>query len=113
MKTEKFQLKDHIARRVRTLRTEKNLSQEKLTEMADLGNNYLYKLENKRLNARLDTIDKLVEALDVSPAEFFNFPPSDSRNHELYELMEEIEELPAAQKKLFIKGVRILLQSLK
>lgn len=41
------------------------MTQEYLAEKADLGFNYIYRLENKQLNVKLETIEKIIQALEV------------------------------------------------
>lgn len=51
------------------LRTEKGLSQEQLSGLAGISRSHLALLENGRKTARLDTLWKLAEALDVTADE--------------------------------------------
>lgn len=54
--------------RLRELRLEQDLSQEKLAEMAGLHRNYVGVLERAEQSATLDAICKLATALKVRPA---------------------------------------------
>ncbi|HWZ99603.1 MAG TPA: helix-turn-helix transcriptional regulator [Candidatus Dormibacteraeota bacterium] len=53
--------------RLRELREQRNLSQEKLAEMADLHRNYVGNLERGKSNVSLLTIVKLARSLNVKP----------------------------------------------
>jgi len=58
---------DHL----RELRDRRNLSQQRLSELAGLNRNYVSDVERGRRNPCLGNIVKIAEALDVSPSELF------------------------------------------
>jgi transcriptional regulator with XRE-family HTH domain len=58
-----------LGRRVRTLRTAKGLSQEKLAEKAKVHRTYVGSLERGERNVALINIVRLADALEVDPSE--------------------------------------------
>jgi len=64
-----------FGKRLRELRLERELSQEKLAEMADLHRNYVGVLERGVQSASLDAICKLAAALRVKPADLLDTLP--------------------------------------
>jgi len=64
-----------FAKRLRELRLERGLSQEKLAEIAGLHRNYVGVLERSVSSATLDAIYKLAAALKVRPAELLENLP--------------------------------------
>ena len=56
-----------FGKRVRQLRLERNLSQEKLAELADLHRNYVGGVERGERNVSLVNIVKLVHGLNIRP----------------------------------------------
>lgn len=61
-----------VKNRVKELRTERNLTQEKLCELTGLSRTTLSKIENnKEVNVNTRTIAKLSEVLEADPFEIF------------------------------------------
>jgi transcriptional regulator with XRE-family HTH domain len=58
-----------FGKRLRELRLERKISQEKLAEMASLHRNYVGVLERGGQSPSLDAICKLASALKIKPAE--------------------------------------------
>ena len=57
----------NLSSNLKKLRETKKLSQEKLARLADVANNTIIKIEaSKNLNPTLDTLKKIVKALEVS-----------------------------------------------
>jgi transcriptional regulator with XRE-family HTH domain len=64
-----------FGKRLRELRQQRGVSQEKLAEMADLHRNYVGVLERGVQSASLDAICKLARALKVRPSELLSTIP--------------------------------------
>ena len=68
-------MRDEILRlfgeRLRELRTERNLSQERLAELAGLDRNYIGQIERAERNVALVNIVRIAKALEVGPGELF------------------------------------------
>lgn len=60
-----------FGQRIRTLRQNRGLSQERLAELAAVHRTYVSSLERGERNVGLDNIYAIAEALGVSPAELF------------------------------------------
>lgn len=56
--------------RLRTIRVQRGLSQERLAQVAELDRTYISSCEAGRRNVTLKTLFRLAEALDVDPAVF-------------------------------------------
>jgi len=66
-------LRQMIGKKIRAYRKEGKLSLRDLAAMTDVGFSWLAKLEKGRINFGIDSLAKLLEALDVRPSELFEF----------------------------------------
>lgn len=62
---------DNVGQRIKSLRNEQELSQEKLALKADIDRTYLAGAEQGKRNISLKSLEKIVTALGVSFEEFF------------------------------------------
>ena len=58
-------LRAYIGKRIRILRIQKNMTQQQLEEYADLPLKYAYKLENLEPNIKIQTLEKIMSALEA------------------------------------------------
>ena len=101
-------LKEFVAKQIRHLRLEKGFTQEYLAEKAELGFNYIY----KQLNVKVDTIEKIMQALDVDVNTFFNVEMQ-QRETEFNQLIEDIEHLPKEKREPIIKALRSIIKQVE
>lgn len=62
---------DEVGQRIKTIRNEQGLSQEKLALKAEIDRTYLAGVEMGKRNISLKSLDKIIKALDVSFEDFF------------------------------------------
>ena len=67
-------LRQTVAKNLKRLRRDKNLSQEELAHRAQIDRTYVSSLERCQYAATLDVIEKLAVELDVDPAELLMSP---------------------------------------
>ena len=65
-------VKSRVASRIRELREARNLTQEQLAWKANVDRTYMNHVENGKRNISIDTLDKIVQGLEVSFNEFFS-----------------------------------------
>lgn len=65
-------IKEKIGQRIKELRTEKKLSQEEVANTADMERSFMTHIESGRRNISVETLQRILTALDVSFQEFFN-----------------------------------------
>lgn len=66
---------DDVGKRIRLLRNERGISQEKLALKAGIDRTYLTGIESGKRNVTIVSIEKIVNALDISMKDFWNFEP--------------------------------------
>ena len=65
-------IKQKVGNRIRELRKDLELSQEALALKAEVDRTYVTDVENGRRNVSLEILERLIKALNVSVADFFN-----------------------------------------
>lgn len=115
MKTKHY-LQRYIAQKVKYLRKKQNMSQEELSERADLGLKYINQLENQNVNLTIHSLEKVISALELTPEEFFNFDslesssdPNDSLS--LKRVNMKIKQLPVGKREKILTIFEDLLDS--
>lgn len=65
-------LKEKIGQRIKQLRKDLDLSQEALGYKAEVDRTYVTDVENGRRNVSVEILERLIKALEVNVADFFN-----------------------------------------
>jgi len=81
----KQSLRKYVGKRIRLLRLKKGFTQEQIEERADLGTNYVYKLEHLETNITINTLEKVMNALECDISSFFDITKKDE-NPEIFEV---------------------------
>ena len=66
-------IKAKVGKRIKDLRNKLGISQEELAFRSDIHRTYIASLEVGKRNVSIETLEKVVNALEVSLSEFFNF----------------------------------------
>ena len=62
-----------VGNRIKELRKQRGLSQEKLANNCELDRTYVASVENGKRNISIINLEKIVKALNVTLKEFFDF----------------------------------------
>ncbi|MED3995300.1 helix-turn-helix domain-containing protein [Peribacillus sp. NPDC096447] len=62
-----------IGKNIKTIRKQKNLTQEALSEMCGLQTSFLAGIERGDRNITLQTLERIIDGLEVEPQELFTF----------------------------------------
>jgi transcriptional regulator with XRE-family HTH domain len=66
-------IQEKVGKRIKQLRNKLAISQEELAERAGVHRTYIASLEVGKRNVSIATLEKIVNALEVSLSEFFDF----------------------------------------
>ncbi len=66
-------IEEKVGKRIKELRRKLNISQEELGFRSGVHRTYIASLEVGKRNVSINTLEKIVNALEVSLSEFFNF----------------------------------------
>ncbi|HFU4054005.1 helix-turn-helix domain-containing protein [Streptococcus suis] len=102
-------LKQYIGTRVRQIRKEKNLSQQQLSEKAEVGIDYISNLETKGSNIKVDTLEKIISALEIEVSDFFQVVDSTTN----YNVLNELNKLPIKKREELEKIILLMIKSLQ
>lgn len=67
----RMSLRERVAKNLRRLRQEQSVSQEELAHRAQVNRNYVGMIEREEYSVSVDLLEKLADALNVDPTEFF------------------------------------------
>lgn len=79
-----------IGELVREYRLRKKLTQQELAEKSDLSLPFINLIENNRRNLSVDTLLKILSAMEIDPSDFFR-PLSKTSDDNLQLLIEKIQ----------------------
>ena len=66
-------IKTKVGKRIKELRNKLGISQEELAFKSEIHRTYIASLEVGKRNISIETLEKVVNALEVSLSEFFDF----------------------------------------
>ena len=79
-----------IGELVREYRLSKKLTQQELAEKSDLSLPFINLIENNRRNLSVDTLLKILSAMEIDPSDFFR-PLSETSDDNLQLLIDKIQ----------------------
>jgi transcriptional regulator with XRE-family HTH domain len=79
-----------VGHKIRTIRKAKDFTQEELAEKAGLQYSYIGGVERGERNVSLETLEKIIEGLGITPYELFKLEESDI-NSSMFDKKRKIE----------------------
>ena len=95
--------KELLGLRIKEFRELRKLTQEHLSEVVGIDSKHLSRIENGRNYPSLETLEKIIEALNVSYEDFFKFNHLVSKHELLAKITQRLETLPEDKLKLILK----------
>lgn len=80
----------NVGEQIRTLRKERGLTQEILSEETDLSPSYISDVERGERNISLGSLEKIIIALGVMPGDIFDFKNETKNEHDEKQALIEI-----------------------
>ena len=84
-----MELKKNCGKRIKEIRKQRGLSQEKLAELVNIEQNTLSYIETGNNFCKSETLEKIINALNIDPKELFDFGHLKSEQ----ELLNEINRI--------------------
>lgn len=101
-----------IGQRIREYRTAKGISQEELSHRSNMHTSHLGQLERGEKSATLDSVEKIVDALDITFEELFSFDrvPSDIDEPLIERIVSYLRIMTSAEQNDVLRVVKILIR---
>lgn len=94
-----------IGKKIKEIRKNKKISQEKLAEMVAMNTRSILRLENAQSSPTLETLEKIAEALNVDIKVFFETETLESRSAILENINNSLHKMSDNELKTFYKAV--------
>lgn len=100
--------------RIRTLRKAKGVTQERLSELANINLSYMSEIERGQANVSLAIVNEISNALGIPISELFgDLNEKELRTGSIIDLLREARDLSTEQQIVFVEAVKGLLTGLK
>lgn len=104
-------IEQEIGRRIKELRKQKKIPQEKLAEMIGISPNYLSALERGAYNIKLDTLVQIIDCLDVTADDIFRDVIKNGYVNHTSRLTDELATLPQDEQQRVFEVLEALLRT--
>lgn len=101
--------KELLGQRIKFFRESRKLTQERLAEMVGIDSKHLSRIENGRNYPSLETLEKILENLDVTYEEVFNFKLLASKSEFIEKIEQKLPNLTVEN----LKTVYLIINELK
>ena len=104
-------IEQEIGRRIKEIRKQKKIPQEKLAEMIGISPNYMSALERGAYNIKLDLLVQIIDCLDITADDLFRDVIKNGYVNRTSRLADEIESLPTDEQQRIFEVLDALLRT--
>ena len=83
-----------VAHQIRYYRTNKKMTLADLSRTSEIDDTYLGRVERNEINITLNTLEKIIHGLQMTPAQFFGFLELEADNPDLVKVIDQIQKSP-------------------
>ncbi len=102
-----------IGKRIKTVRKQRGLTQEQLSQMVDISTNYLSNIETGFRTPKLETLIQIMNALECDANALLADVVDASTSEESGRISKELAELPAEEQRRIMLLVETLIKDAK
>jgi len=102
-----------IGMRIKEIRKQKKIPQEKLAEMIGITPNYLSALERGAYNIKLDTLVQIIDCLDITADDLFRDVIKNGYQNRSSRLTDEVSSLPEGEQQRIFEVLDVLVRTAK
>ena len=102
-----------IGMRIKEIRKQKKIPQEKLAEMIGITPNYLSALERGAYNIKLDTLVQIIDCLDITADDIFRDVIKNGYQNHSSRLSDEVASLPEEEQRRIFEVLDVLVRTAK
>ncbi len=104
-------IEQEIGRRIKEIRKQKKIPQEKLAEMIGITPNYMSALERGAYNIKLDLLVQIIDCLDITADDLFRDVVKNGYVNRASRITDEISSLPQDEQQRIFEVLDALLRT--
>ena len=104
-------IEQEIGRRIKEIRKQKKIPQEKLAEMIGITPNYMSALERGSYNIKLDLLVQIIDCLDITADDLFRDVVKNGYVNRASRIADEIANLPQEEQQRIFEVLDVLLKT--
>ena len=104
-------IEQEIGRRIKEIRKQKKIPQEKLAEMIGITPNYMSALERGAYNIKLDLLVQIIDCLDITADDLFRDVVKNGYVNRASRIADDIADLPQEEQQRIFDVLDVLLKT--